>query len=292
MEVCDDHVQGHDLERRELLSSQGHASEDDLAVYAAKLTLLSDVIQKHAPDVLALQEVGGEEPIADLQAALMGAYPNAAVSIFPDGRGIRVAFLSKLTFDDEVTSPTSRRAPCSRWAPPAPETRMGRGALRIRVSKDGNAFDVMTAHLKSKLLSFPRPWGTSFSPTDEQERAEVAGLALMRRAAEAVTVRIRANELIEGDDQRRLIVLGDMNDGPQAQTSLILTGPPGSEIGTGASTGPTRAMTRACSIWRLCFQTGISSHVFITASESCWTRSSPRTLCCRSRRTTIGAGPS
>ena len=52
------------------------------------------------PDVVALQEIGGPEPVNDLQQAL-GTYPHAAVSAFPDGRGIRVAFLSKLALAGE-----------------------------------------------------------------------------------------------------------------------------------------------------------------------------------------------
>ena len=115
---------------------------------------------------------------------------------------------------------------------------MGPGALRIRVTKEGLTVYLITAHLKSKLLSFPR-FGvqTSFAPRDEEERAQVAGLALERRTAEAVTLRIRANELLEGNATATLttlIVLGDFNDVPEAQTSLILNGPPGSEIGTEA----------------------------------------------------------
>ena len=113
---------------------------------------------------------------------------------------------------------------------------MGPGALRIRVTKEGLTVYLITAHLKSKLLSFPRFGGqTSFAPRDEEERAQVAGLALERRTAEAVTLRIRANELLEGNATATLttlIVLGDFNDVPEAQTSLILNGPPGSEIGT------------------------------------------------------------
>ncbi len=72
----------------------------------------------------------------------------------------------------------------------------------------------------------------AFSPRDENERAQVAGIALMRRTAEAVTLRLKANELLEQNDPVPLIVLGDLNDVPEAQTSLILCGPPGSEIGT------------------------------------------------------------
>ena len=114
-------------------------------------------------------------------------------------------------------------------------TRMGRGALRIRVAKEGLTVDLITSHLKSKLLSFPRPGRqTSFAPRNEGERAQVAGLALGRRTAEAVALRVRANELLEGNARTPLLVLGDLNDVPEAQTSLILNGPPGNEVGTEA----------------------------------------------------------
>jgi hypothetical protein len=112
---------------------------------------------------------------------------------------------------------------------PKPIDRMGRGALRVRVTKDGLTVDLITAHLKSKLLTFP---GGRFFPRNEGERAQVAGIALMRRMAEAVTLRIWVNGLLGGDDRTPLLLLGDLNDVPEAQTSLILNGPPGSEIGT------------------------------------------------------------
>ena len=56
----------------------------------------------------------------------------------------------------------------------------------------------------------------------------------MRRMAEAVTLRIWASRLLGGVDGAPLILLGDLNDVPEAQTSLLLTGPPGSEIGAPA----------------------------------------------------------
>lgn len=113
-----------------------------------------------------------------------------------------------------------------------PVDRMGRGALRVRVAKEGLVVDLVTVHLKSKLLSFPRHWGASFTPRDEGERAQVAGIALMRRTAEAVTSRMWANELLGREEAVPLIVLGDLNDVPGAQTSLIFNGPQGSQIGT------------------------------------------------------------
>jgi hypothetical protein len=52
--------------------------------------------------------------------------------------------------------------------------------------------------------------------------------ALYRRAAEAATVRVAATGLLDGDGQdRAVLVLGDLNDEPNAATTQILYGPPG-----------------------------------------------------------------
>lgn len=214
------------------------ATPDQVELFERKIALLANVIGEMDPDVLALQEVGGEEPLQALQNALGGGWPHRVVSDFPDGRGIRVGFLSKLTPErrsDIVDFPAGPALDVHRVdgvGETHPIRRLGRGALRLRVRRDDFAFDIVTAHLKSKLLSYPRPYGSSFTPRDEEERAQAAGMALMRRSAEAVTLRLWANALLEGNDHQPLILLGDFNDVPEAQTSLLLTGPEGSEIGT------------------------------------------------------------
>jgi endonuclease/exonuclease/phosphatase family metal-dependent hydrolase len=88
-----------------------------------------------------------------------------------------------------------------------------------------------------QVVDFPtglRPiQGGRFSPKDEDERARFAVYALNRRAAEAATIRAYATNLLAGDGQQRaVIVAGDLNDEPQAATTQLLHGPPGSEIGT------------------------------------------------------------
>jgi endonuclease/exonuclease/phosphatase family metal-dependent hydrolase len=214
------------------------ATQLDQQRFQRKLALLAGVINQLAPDVVALQEIGGEEPLHDLQQALGETYPHRAVSAFPDRRGIRVAFLSKHTLEEQADIVDFPPGPAldihdlTATGDATPITRMGRGALRIRVTKDALTVDLITAHLKSKLLTFPRPGGSSFEPRDEEERAQVAGIALMRRMAEAVTLRIRANAFLTGNDRNPLLLLGDFNDVPEAQTSLLLNGPTGSEIGT------------------------------------------------------------
>ncbi len=192
------------------------ASQADHQRFEQKLSLLARVINRLDPDVVALQELGGEEPLGDLQQALDGAYPHRAVSAFADRRGIRVAFLSKHAVDegpeDIVDFPPGPALDIQGLSPTGeaiPIDRMGRGALRIRVTKSGLTVDLITAHLKSKLLTFPRPGGMSFTPRDEAERAQAAGIALLQRTAEAVTLRLRANALLEGNDRTPLLLLGD-----------------------------------------------------------------------------------
>jgi len=217
------------------------AAQGEQQRFQQKLQLLSAVINQLAPDVVALQEVGGLEPLTDVQQALGGNFPHLAISLFPDPRGIRVAILSKHALQDLgtqthvvdfPTGPALDIHDLTGTGGSTPVTRLSRGALHVRVTKQGQTVDVITAHLKSKLLTFPRPGGSSFEPRDENERAQVGGIALLKRTAESVTLRIVANSLLEGNPQTPLLLLGDFNDVPEAQTSLLLTGPPGSEIGT------------------------------------------------------------
>jgi endonuclease/exonuclease/phosphatase family metal-dependent hydrolase len=222
-----------------LFRPEPQAEEAERERYHQKLGLLADVIERLDPDVVALQEVGGEDELADLQGALDGGYPHRAASDFPDGRGIRVAFLSKHAVEQQEDIVAFPEGPAldvhdlTADGGSEPIERMGRGALRVRVTKDALTVDLITCHLKSKLLSFKRPGGkTSFVPRDEGERAQVAGIALMRRMAESVTLRIRSNGLLGGEGSLPLLLLGDLNDVPEAQTSLLLNGPAGSEIDT------------------------------------------------------------
>lgn len=209
--------------------------------YENKLALLARVLAHLDADVVALQEVGGLEPLSDLQRqSPLAAYAHAEASLFPDDRGIRVAVLSKhaiLAREDIVDfppGPALRISGLNSAGAVEPLVRMSRGALRVQVDVAGTPVHIITAHLKSKLLTFPRPHGGSaFVPNNEDERAQVAGIALLRRTAEAVTLRMRANALLEGNGNAPLLVLGDLNDVPEAQTSLVFAGPSGSELGTG-----------------------------------------------------------
>jgi len=191
--------------------------------YRAKLDALARVIGQLAPDVLAVQEVGEPKALRDLADAAGGHW--YACTADPDARGIRVGFLSRLELNDvaQVADFPPGLHPVQVDDSDTAATTMGRPALHARVQVAGRAVHVMTCHLKSKLLTFP---GGRFSTTDEGERARFGAFALNRRAAEAVTVRAAATGLLDVDGpQAAVVVLGDLNDGPEAATTQILYGP-------------------------------------------------------------------
>lgn len=222
------------------------AEAGELANYTQKLNSLAKVILELDPDVLAIQEVGGVEPFKDLADNLQNRYPYSQLSNQPDKRGIRVGFLSKLLIEeseDIVDFPQagiSKIPSIDREGNFVDVTRLARGALRILVKPTlDSSIHLIVAHLKSKLLTFPSQSGKSrFIPNDEDERARIAGIALLQRTAEVITLRVKVNELLKRKPDNAVIVLGDLNDVTNAATTQILQGPPGSEIGTSGFNRP------------------------------------------------------
>ncbi len=205
----------------------GPSGPKDKAAYETKLAALAAVITELDPALLGVQEVGDPAALRDL-VALVGGDWHTALSEHPDGRGIRVGFISRVPL--RVLADTTAFPPKVRPVQvddTGGETReAGRGFLAV----EAGSLRVAVCHLKSKLLSYP---GDRFQPRDEGERARFGAYALYRRAAEAAALRALADELLEGEGRERdVAVLGDLNDEVQAATTQILLGPPGSEIGT------------------------------------------------------------
>jgi len=193
---------------------------------------------------MALQEVGGQQALDDLAAALPGDW-HTMLSSHEDGRGIAVGYLSREELHDQVDVVD---LPAQLSGGRADDeghllTQMGRGALQVRLHRDGGDVILINCHLKSKLLTYP---GGRFSPRDEDERARYGVYALNRRAAEAGAVRCHVNSVLNGDGDRAVIVLGDLNDSPDAATTQLLLGPTGSETGTRGETIPDQG-----DAWRL-----------------------------------------
>jgi hypothetical protein len=111
------------------------------------------------------------------------------ISEHPDRRQIRVALLSRLPLQDSVQLHPfpAGSAPVQVGDPPPDSTtppsldHMGRGGLQVTVTADGHDLTIITAHLKSKLLTFPND---RFQPHDEDERVRFGAYALDLRAAE------------------------------------------------------------------------------------------------------------
>jgi endonuclease/exonuclease/phosphatase family metal-dependent hydrolase len=214
------------------------------ADYDEKLAYLAHIIAEVVkPDVVALQEIGGAgaddtKSFDDLQSKLLPDYRFGALSGNPDQRGIRVGFLSKVPILEQHNLSDFASGELSwvpNWYPRPPIVRMGRGALRIQVhTQSGVPVRLITLHLKSKLVSYPTSseW-PRFNPRDEDERARGTGLALLRRTAEAVTVRTYLNDLMQSDEATHTIVLGDLNDEPRAATSQIILGPSDADASSG-----------------------------------------------------------
>ena len=108
-------------------TDDGPSNED---VYTRKLAYLASVIIDVGADVMCLQEVGGEQPLADLASALGGSLPHTAIGQ-PDERGIRVAVMSRSRSPRNTTGSTSPPERCR--GSPDPDgnvlTAMGRGAV-------------------------------------------------------------------------------------------------------------------------------------------------------------------
>jgi hypothetical protein len=172
------------------------------------------------------------------------------LSEHPDPRGIRVGFLTTLTpvsTTQVVGFPTGLRSIQDGDAEADTSAAMGRGGVQLRVSVDEVDWDLVTVHLKSKLLTYP---GGRFAPDNEDQRARFGAYALYRRAAEAATVRVHADAVLDGHGRdRRLVVLGDLNDTPQAATTQLLYGPPGSQFDTGGFDHLIRGMPGGCGTW-------------------------------------------
>jgi endonuclease/exonuclease/phosphatase family metal-dependent hydrolase len=212
----------------------GSGAPTTSAAYDAKLDRLAATIDALGLDAVAVQEVGSPAALEDLRDRLSGHW--RAETAAPDGRGIRCGVLSRVPVLEtaQVQDFPALLAPVQVDDAGSTLAALGRPALRARVAVPDpvgalTEVDLVSVHLKSKLLTFP---GGRFSPRDEDERARYAVYALHRRAAESAGVRAAVTALLGATDTVPVVIAGDLNDEPTAATTQVLLGPPGSEIGT------------------------------------------------------------
>ncbi|HEY8931884.1 MAG TPA: endonuclease/exonuclease/phosphatase family protein [Rariglobus sp.] len=152
---------------------------------------LRAVIRQLGADVLALQEIGGEPFLAELQRDLRHEgvnYPYAAVLV-ADDKDRMIAVISKRPF----TSVTRHADLSFKYFDGVEKVR--RGLLEVRVAADAGEIALFVAHLKSLYT----------------ERPDDPGAAL-QRAGEAVAVRDRVLKVFPEPATARFLILGDLND--------------------------------------------------------------------------------
>jgi endonuclease/exonuclease/phosphatase family metal-dependent hydrolase len=202
-----------------------------------KLAQLAGVIRSVGPDLLAVQEIGDEQSFDALRHQL--GWTGVLSTHFEPSHTIRVGWLSpgRLTDVEEVVDLPPGLSPVKVADDGTTLNQLGRGALAVTVTTPaGTRLRALTAHLKSKLLSFP---DGRFDTDDETERARYAVYALDRRAAEAAALRDWATAALAGDwAGKPVLVCGDLNDTLDAATTQLIFGPGGSQIGTGGFSHP------------------------------------------------------
>jgi hypothetical protein len=145
----------------------GPATQQD---YDDKIGALAAVIDAVDPDVLALQEIGPEQVLSDLNAACSIDFDHRLSGV-PDTRGIRVALLSPRRLPnrtDILTYPTGVLPVQLRDVafddPTTPENEalsgdVGRGVLSATLRSAGEKVTVIVAHLKIEADQLRTPTG-------------------------------------------------------------------------------------------------------------------------------------
>ncbi len=156
---------------------------------------LRAVIRKLDADVLALQEMGGPEYLAELRRDLAAegmSYPYGEAMMAADAeRGLAV--LSRVPLG-AVTGHRDLRA---KWREAEEDAAVRRGLLQVDVPMAGGVVTLFVVHLKSRLAA-------------ERDDPQAEG----QRLAEAQAVRNRVLEIYPEPSRARFMLLGDFNDVP------------------------------------------------------------------------------
>ena len=193
-------------------------SDAERGVAVAKFGNIASNLRRANADVVALQEVGEEQQLERLVNDLADLGYAAPVVGTPDKRGIRNAILSRLPIQWSQVH-TVKKLPFPRFVEGDPEPfaeriPLRRGIVHVRIeSPDVGEVDVMTAHFKSNLPVLQRALdGREVPDTTPHGRAESALRSLVQRAAEAIYVRGKVDDILHASPDHAVCVLGDLND--------------------------------------------------------------------------------
>ncbi len=194
---------------------------------ADRIERLAALLRPHEPDIVALQEVGGDAA-TDALAEALGGYESVLGDA--DDRGIRCALLSK----HPIVESRILRAdhlPFPRFRREDPEPFASRIPLRRSIpdvvveKKDFGRIGVLVVHFKSRRGKAMQ--GEALETTAHLAEAETR--AVVWRCAEALFVRRAVDERLARDPNERLCVCGDFNDVPGSLPLRIVAGSAGVE---------------------------------------------------------------
>ncbi|HVK22102.1 MAG TPA: endonuclease/exonuclease/phosphatase family protein [Actinokineospora sp.] len=194
-----------------------------VAEFDRKATWIGEQLRRMGAHVVGFQEVFAEAALREV-CERSGVFAGATVAApGADGAsGPRVGLVTKLPLAEPVTSisdfPPGVTAPVDGIG--LPVGTFSRPVLRARIAVTPTlTVTVFVVHLKSK-----RPITDPAAPEhDPREEALGKARSLIRRTAEAAALRFLVLDEIVGNT-RPAIVLGDLNDGPRAVSTEIVTG--------------------------------------------------------------------
>lgn len=177
-------------------------TEDDSisqAEYTEKLNAVVDILAELDPDIMVLQEVENESILVDIEAGLGSSYPGKFILQGNDPRGVDIAAMSRIQFDD-VVSHLSETFEVEGM--PGESYSWTRDLVEYHLTAGGQKVVLLGVHYKAK------------GPPDNPEK----------RLAEAQRTRAIADSLTDQDPSRGILVLGDYNDLPGSPPVLAVIG--------------------------------------------------------------------
>lgn len=186
------------------------------AADSGRIEKLAAVLRPHAPDVVALQEVGSEGVVRAFGEALGGRYEHVVGDA--DERGIRCALATRLPVLERGVL-RAPHLPFPRFRREDPEPFDGRIPLRRAIPEvvvDAGPLGrvrVLVVHFKSRRGAPMREAsGAEVPPRSTAELASSEARAVAWRAAEALFVRRAVDERRARSPDEHLVVCGDFND--------------------------------------------------------------------------------
>ena len=174
---------------------------------------LRKVISEQQPDLILLQEVGGnaylQELSEDLKAEYALEYPYFTTVVVED-EVRKLGVVSRQPFEEKVNPITE--VEYFRYLDD--EVQVKRGLLEVDVTfGDGKKLTCMTYHLKSRFTLDKRDPGSA-----------------IRREKEARTIRNYLRDLMASEPEKRIVLVGDLNDSYHSQAYDRLTKVSGEKV--------------------------------------------------------------